>query len=608
MRTTAAARRALRRFLAVLPLALLIVLGPAAPASAHAYLTTSFPVDGATLAAGPSVLRLHFSESVDLTSTRIDVVDGHGAHHALSGLRIVRGGDTEEPSSITAPLPHLARGVYRVSWETLSSDDLHRTSGVFSFGIDRAVARTPFHEPLPRAEEALLRWAAFAALALACGGLVVGRLATAGSLRLRSGIAAWTLTGAVAGPLAALALLVDQVRGSGASVTHLLGTDYGLRWTVRAAGLLALLVGVLLARRGRRRAVSFVIVGGIGLAATGSALLGHAVASPGNGLTRLIADAVHLAAAATWAGSVAVASLVGRRDPAALRTSLRSFARLALGCLTTVVVTGVYLTSGVVGSVDAALYTWYGRAVVLKIVLLGAIALLAAVNHRRVRAAGRSWRGPVILEAVGLGLALAAAAFLTSGQPAREPRFVAVAGPAPTRQVDGPVADLQERVQVGPNRPGRNIAVVDVFDTRRPAPAPVQAVLVRVLAADGSGLPPTPATPLAIRGRWSATVAVPAAGAVQVEVTVVRSGLPPARHAFGWVVAGRAGDARPARVSTAPLYGTLRDLSVLLFGVAAVGWTVAAARRRRPAGANSPTAPADAFRDDVPERAGALSR
>jgi len=608
MSTPAAARRALRRFLAVLPLVLLIVLGPATSASAHAYLTTSFPADGATLPAGPTVLRLHFSESVDLSSTRIDVVDEHGRHHALGGLRIVRGDDTEEPSSITAPLPHFARGVYRVSWETLSSDDLHRTSGVFSFGIDRAVARTPFHEPLPRAEEALLRWIAFGALALVCGGLVMGRLAAAGSLRVRKGIAAWTLAGAAAGPLVALALLVDQVRNSGASLTHLLGTDYGLRWTVREAGLLALLVGVLLTRRGRRRGVSFLIGAGVTVAAAGSALLGHAAALPGNGPTRVLADAVHLIAAATWAGSVATAALVARRDPTAMRTSLRSFAWVALAGLTTVVVTGVYLTSGVVGSVDAALYTWYGRAVMLKIGLLGAVTLLAAVNHRRVRATGRSWRGPVAFEAVALGLALAAAAFLTSGQPAREPEFVAASGPAPTRQVDGLVADLQERVQVGPNRPGRNIAVVDVYDTRRPAPAPIQAVLVRVVGADGSGSTPTAATPLAIRGRWSATVAVPSPGALRVEVTVVRSGLPPVRHAFGWVVARPVADSRPARISTAPLYGPLRDLSVVLFGVAALGWAGAAALRRRPAGSNSPTAPADAFRDDVPERAGALSR
>ena len=110
------ARRVVRRLVATLPLLLLIVLVPASPASAHAYLTSSSPVDGATVGTAPTVLRLQFSESVDLTSTRIDVVDEHGGHHLLHGLRIVRGGDTEKPSSITAPLPRLTHGVYRVSW------------------------------------------------------------------------------------------------------------------------------------------------------------------------------------------------------------------------------------------------------------------------------------------------------------------------------------------------------------------------------------------------------------------------------------------------------------------------------------------------------------
>ena len=45
--------------------------------------------------------------------------------------------DTEEPVEVVATLPTLQRSSYRVSWETLSSDDLHRTSGVLVFGVGR---------------------------------------------------------------------------------------------------------------------------------------------------------------------------------------------------------------------------------------------------------------------------------------------------------------------------------------------------------------------------------------------------------------------------------------------------------------------------------------
>jgi copper transport protein len=293
------------------------------------------------------------------------------------------------------------------------------------------------------------------------------------------------------------------------------------------------------------------------------------------------ADALHLVAASTWAGVLAVAALAARRHRAAVRGALRSFARVGAACLTAIVVTGVYLTSGVVGSVDAALFTWYGRAVLLKVGLLGLVAALAATNHRRIRHWSRSWRATVGVEALVLGLALGTAAFLTSGQPAREPEFVARTQPAPSRAVDAQVADLQERVQLGPNRPGRDVAVVDVFNTRRPAPAPIERVSVRVVSADGAGPAPVTATPLSISGRWSATVAVPSAGRLAVEVTVFRAGMPPVRHAFDWVAGGFPAVTRPARVSTAPLDGTLRGLSLVLLAVVVLG-AAALTRRRRP--------------------------
>ncbi|MDT4906823.1 MAG: copper transport protein, partial [Pseudonocardiales bacterium] len=116
----------------------LVVLSPSSPASAHAFLTDSNPADGAVLAAAPGTLRLQFSESVVIAATRIDIVDSGGHHYKPTALRLVHtgsGDSTEEPAQIVGDLPALARSAYRVSWETLSSDDLHRTSGLLVFGV-----------------------------------------------------------------------------------------------------------------------------------------------------------------------------------------------------------------------------------------------------------------------------------------------------------------------------------------------------------------------------------------------------------------------------------------------------------------------------------------
>ncbi|HKC26502.1 MAG TPA: copper resistance CopC family protein, partial [Jatrophihabitans sp.] len=123
------------------------ILLPAAAAQAHAYLARSNPADGATLTSAPRQLRLAFSESVVLTATRVDVIGDGGHHYTPTSLRLIAGESTEDPAQVVAAIPALPRGAYRVSWQTLSADDLHTTRGVFTFGVRQAVQASPFVEP-----------------------------------------------------------------------------------------------------------------------------------------------------------------------------------------------------------------------------------------------------------------------------------------------------------------------------------------------------------------------------------------------------------------------------------------------------------------------------
>ena len=151
------------------------------------------------------------------------------------------------------------------------------------------------------------------------------------------------------------------------------------------------------------------------------------------------------------------------------------------------VVTGVYLSSEVVGSVDAALLTVYGRTLLLKLAVAGVAGALALVNTVRLRRRGpRSTpRRTVLAEALAALGVLALAAVLTSGQPAMEPQLVRSTTRAADGLVDRKVADLQETVSIRPNRPGPNVVLVDVFNTRRPAPSPVRQVVVSLTSASG---------------------------------------------------------------------------------------------------------------------------
>ena len=571
-----------RLFLARLALVLVTVVGaalagPAPTAQAHAFLAASNPADGQVLTAAPTQLRLDFSESVVLGATRIDVVDGVGRHIAPTGLQLVRhgeAGDIEKPVEVIANLPSLAHSSYRVSWETLSSDDLHSTSGVLIFGVGQTVTASGLDEPSPSPLEAGLRWLILLGLSGALGGALAIRLLDrqGGSADSRTADLARKLSvrGALTGAAAAVILLVSQIATSGVGVMALLWSSYGARWGLREAGLLLLVLSATRAQTLVAGADRFLLSVGAVLACVGTAMLGHSGAGSAPNVTRVIASAAHLGAATTWAGCMVVLALVlaprlsgtPRRDFA--RAVLRAFGPPAAVCVAVIVVTGVYLSSKVIGSVDAALLTVYGRTLLAKVTLAGAAGSLALFNTLRLHRHGvrATPRRTVMAEAVAILGVLALAGVLTSAQPAMEPELVAAPPSAASTFVVGAVHDLQEELSISPNRPGPSVVLVGVFDTRRPALAPVREVLVSLL--DSSGRREARGAERLSNGKWSLATQLAGPGPIRVEVLVRRGGLPDATRSFSWTIGGPQVHTRAPVVSTAPIGSLLEAAATVL--------------------------------------------
>jgi copper transport protein len=567
--------------LVVLLIALLAIWSPQT-ASAHAFLTSSSPADGGSLATAPRQLRLDFSETVVLAATQLDLVSEDGRRYPVSGLRI-EGEGGEEPARLLATLPVLPKGAYRLSWQTLSADDLHRTAGVLVFGVGRQVESAGLAEPRPAAGESALRWLVFVSLALTLGGALLSRLlarasSPAGLGWLRA-VRRSQLAGAAGGLLGSLLLLGFQLQG-GASASLLAG-QYGVRWGLREAGFTLLLVTSVLSAS-RVRTVTLIL--GAGLVGSGTALLGHSGAASPLSYTRVVADTLHLLAASTWAGALVI--VVGGVLAAARRraklpeamTVLRAFGLPAALCISVVISTGVYLSSGVIGSVDAALATWYGRTVLLKVGVVGVIGALGVLNHRRLRRTVSMRYGTVVVEGALAVAVLGLSGLITSGQPALEPQLVRDPAAVAVPLQDARVADLQQTVAVRPNNPGRNLVMVEVFDTRRPAPAPVRAVTIGLVDADGTSQPPVAAQRLS-DGRWSAPVVLAGSGSAHIVVAVQRAGLPSAEHTYRWVVAGDPAAAGTEIVSTRPIRNWLLVLWLVVTILIGAGWWIFAVSR-----------------------------
>jgi len=154
------------------------------------------------------------------------------------------------------------------------------------------------------------------------------------------------------------------------------------------------------------------------------------------------------------------------------------------------------------------------------------------------------------VELFGMGLVLAFAAVLGAAEPARGPAF----DPAPPTQAmsgSSRADDLLVTLALKPNRPGQNFFTLGVFDTRRPAPAPIEQVRVQLQA---QGEQPVAQALLATAlggGRYEIVDSVIShAGAWNVTVVVRRAGLPDATATLSWTVLAPA---RPVFISDAPL-------------------------------------------------------
>ena len=230
MRRTQTARRVAppvaRRALLLLTLLVgCLVLGPATSASAHAFLERSTPADGSVLTEAPAQIELEFSESVLLSATHLDLADSAGRHYATTLSMTGEDAEGGEGLIVVAALPPLPHSAYRVTWDTLASDDLHSTSGVLVFGIGQQVTAAGASEPLPHPGEAALRWLVFLALSLALGGGVAAQLflrQDPAPLDSAARCRRWSIAGSVVGALAAAALLVDQLVNAGSAASRLL--------------------------------------------------------------------------------------------------------------------------------------------------------------------------------------------------------------------------------------------------------------------------------------------------------------------------------------------------------------------------------------------------
>jgi copper transport protein len=229
--------------------------------------------------------------------------------------------------------------------------------------------------------------------------------------------------------------------------------------------------------------------------------------------------------------------------------------------------------------VDSLVTTPYGRALLVKAGLVLAVGGLGVANAARLHGwaprLGAMSRRHLSAEVAAGALVLLTAGVLAETAP---PRDVPPPAPPPAAVTRTAVAgDLVVAVSVTPNRPGVNAFTVVAASSRRPAPAPVSGVTLRI--TEPSGIVAVPLRAVG-PGRYFGTARIGEAGDLQLSAVIERG-----RATIAVPVTPRLAPAVANRPSApprplAPITNVLA--LVLLTAGAAGGWFVVRTRSRQP--------------------------
>ena len=520
-------------------IAILVVLLTPGPADAHALLASSDPPDGTQLDDPPAEIVLRFTEAPELPLSEVSLLDRSGATLQVGDLSEVPG----EPAALSVTVPGLEQGVYTVTWRTVSKVDGHPSGGAFAFGIgvsplQVAPAEAPGVETTETSPlEMPGRLVLFVGLGLLVGATWVGSLAFVECPRPVRGAAGWAWGAAVAG---LVVLAVAQQRSSGVGFAEFLPTTPGRALLYRGGAIALAGTGLLAAALWPRSRRALLLVAGV--AAAGAILAhvaaGHAAARGDLAWAKVVSQWLHVVAVGVWLGGLAALLLGVRGKPSVLKAAaVRRFSAVAAFALAAVATTGLVRALNEVGGWSELFTTGYGQLVLVKVVLIGALAALGGINRwRNVPRAEKTLRGLRRVSSGELVLAIgaltAAAVLATLVPPAQVP--AAVRPPAALTATGSDFAtSVRARLEVDPAVPGANrfdLRVTD-FDTGEPVEAQRVSLTFSFLGgaevadsrlelrSQGDGRFGATGSNLSIGGPWEVTVLVQQ-GSDSVEVAL----------------------------------------------------------------------------------------
>jgi copper transport protein len=466
-------------------LALAATLALPASAWAHAALVKTVPAASGVVNRPPAQVSLTYSEAVEPRFAIVSVTDADGRLGAAAAARR----SAADPDTLVVPLDRLAQGWYLVYWRVVSVDG-HPVRGAFTFAVGPNPGPAPQFVIPSTSETAatprllVARWIVFLSL-MAAVGLYVLRMLIARPLvrRVRgTGLRAVSIGFAIAAAIALTATPVYVLLATSEFALRSVFDISALVPLIRASAFgrgylhlelcLALFaaaaaVSIRLDRPARTQRSVAELLSLTGALAAAAALLvvpglaGHAGQTSPRGAS-VCFDWLHMCAGSAWLGGLAGLLVLWRSLPPARRVAglavcVPRFSNVAFVSVLALIGSGVGASLLHLPTLASLWQTSYGQALLVKVGLLLAALLLAALNLVRTKprlAAARDrpelgaptavlLRRLVSGEVVLVAAAVFAAAVLSSLAPPA--KALANAGGAAAHVGPGPVTEVVDR-------------------------------------------------------------------------------------------------------------------------------------------------------------------
>ena len=461
------------RILALLAGAVLVLAAPGGVA-AHAELILASPAPGTGLAQAPAAVVIKFSESLNLSLSRIEVLDASGADVGQGPTLAVAG----DPRAMRRPLGLLPTGQYTVRWTSVSAIDGHILRGTYSFAVGTGadpgvtVADSPLDSEGPLG--LVGRFAALVALGTWLASILLRRPSRQAGLdplkvaRIERGAPAVAFVGT------AVSLVSTTLVASGSliAIGGVLASPSGeTRLVVLASTALGVLVG------GRWAPMALVLAAA---AIAAEAASGHAASSVLPPVA-IGSFAIHLGAVGVWVYAI-VASLLAAPN---LRRALGTFTPYAVAAAALTAATGLINATLELADPADLVTTGYGLALVAKsaaFVAMAGFGLLHFVRRRRPTTAEATLRRPIRAEAIAATTALVLATLLVGfPNPPREAEATA----ASLTMTDPLLAELGERDALSIGHASGPFVVGLTILPPKPGPVEVRVQVLGIDAGDG---------------------------------------------------------------------------------------------------------------------------